>query len=94
MAYKVTMEKELDEKLDEIQGVNFKEYTILAKKIEEMKQHACIMQNHKTRFNTFEKPLQEFKWIEINNKILVFKLDPIKEEIHLCDYLPQNEVFE
>lgn len=94
MAYTVIMEKDLEEKLARIQSVNFKEYTLFAKKVDEMKNHAPIMQNHRKRFNTFEKPLQEFKWVEINNKIIVFKLNPIKEEIHLCDYLPQDEVFE
>ena len=94
MAYKVTMEKDLEKKLEKIQGFNFREYTMFAKRIEEMKHLACIMQNHKTRFNTFDKPLQNYKWIEVNDKILVFTLNPIKEELHLCDYLPKNEVFE
>lgn len=94
MAYKVTMEKDLEKKLNQIQGVNFKEYTIFAKKIEELQNHASIMQNHKTKFNTFEKPLQQFKWVELNDKIIIFTLNPINEELHLCDYLPKNEVFE
>lgn len=94
MAYKVTMEKDLEKELKKLQNINFKEYTIFAKKIEEMKNHAPIMLNHKTRFNTFEKPLQDFKWAEINDKIIIFTLNPIKEEIHLCEYLPKEEVFE
>ena len=94
MAYHVTMEKDLEKKLDKIRSVNFKEYTRVAKKIEEIQNHAIIMKNHQTRFNTFEKPLQQFKWIEINNKILIFTLDPINEILHLCDYLQKNEVFE
>ena len=94
MSYKVSMEKKLEKKLEEIQSVNFREYTLFAKKIEEMANHARIMMNHRKKFNTFEKPLQDFKWVEVNDKILVFKLDPINEEMHLCDYLPRNEVFE
>lgn len=94
MTYKVTMEKELEKKLKRIENINFKEYTIFAKKIEEIQNHAPIMQNHKTKFNTFKKPLQNFKWVEINDKIILFTLNPIKEEIHLCEYLPKEEVFE
>lgn len=94
MAYDVTIEKDLEKKLDQIKNVNFKEYTIFTKKIEEIQNYAPIMKNHKTKFNTFEKPLQDFKWIELNNKILVFTLNPIKGELHLCDYLPKDEVFE
>lgn len=94
MSYQITMERDLEKKLERIRSVNFKEYTMFAKKIEEMKKMASIMMNHRSRFNTFDKPLQNFKWIEVNNKILVFHLDPIEEKIHLCDYLPQNEVFE
>lgn len=94
MVYNVTMEKDLEKKLDKIRSMNFKEYTRFAKKIEEIRNHAIIMKNHQTRFNTFEKPLQQFKWIEINNKILIFTLDPINETLHLCDYLQKNEVFE
>lgn len=94
MAYKVTMEKTLKEQLNQIRNINIKEYTMFAKKIEEIRQHAGIMLNHKTRFNDFEKPLQKFKWIEINNKILIFTINPIKEEMHLCEYMPKEEVFE
>ena len=94
MAYNVTIEKDLKQKLDEIRGIKYKEYTILNKKIEEIQNQAPIMKNHRTKFNTFDKPLEDFKWVEINNKILVFKLNPIKQEMHLCDYLSQDEVFE
>ncbi|RAP47313.1 MAG: hypothetical protein BZ135_02505 [Methanosphaera sp. rholeuAM6] len=94
MTYEVTMEKDLDKKLEEIQSVNFKEYTLFTKKVEQIQNYAPIMKNHRIHFNTFEKPLQDFKWVEVNDKILVFKLDTIKQEIHLCEYLPQEEVFE
>lgn len=94
MAYEVTMEKDLEIKLNQIKNVNYKEYMIFAKKIEEMKNHACIMKNHNTKFNTFEKPLQNFKWVEINDKIIVFTLNPIQGKLHLCDYIPKDEVFE
>ena len=94
MAYTVTIEKDLNKKLEEIRSVNFKEYTLFSKKVEEMQNQARIMKNHKTRFNAFDKPLQDFKWIEFNNKIIVFTIDPLKQEMHLCDYLPKEEVFE
>ena len=79
--------------LNELKTVNIKEYTILANKIKEMQTHAKIILNHKTRFNTFEKPLHNYKWIEINDKILVFTIDATKKEIHLCEYMPRSEVF-
>ncbi len=94
MAYTVTIEKDLNKKLEAIRSVNFKEYTLFSKKVEEMQNQARIMKNHKTRFNAFDKPLQDFKWIEFNNKIIVFTIDPLKQEMHLCDYLPKEEVFE
>ncbi|WP_455644663.1 hypothetical protein [Methanosphaera sp.] len=93
MVYKLIMEKDFEEKINELQRLNIKEHTQLTKKLEEMQTHAEIRLNHKTEFNTFEKPLQNYKWIEINKKILVFKIDPMKKELHLCEYLPQNEVF-
>lgn len=93
MVYEITMEKELEKTLNELKTVNIKEYTILANKIKEMQTHAKIILNHKTRFNTFEKPLHNYKWIEINDKILVFTIDATKKEIHLCEYMPRNEVF-
>ena len=55
MTYEVTMEKDLDKKLEEIQSVNFKEYTLFAKKVEQMRNYAPIMKNHRIHFNTFEK---------------------------------------
>lgn len=94
MVYEVTMEKDLEKKLDSIRTVNFKEYNLFVKKIEEVQNHARIIKNHRIKFNSFEKPLQDFKWIELNNKILVFTIDALKEELHLCDYLPKEEVFE
>lgn len=93
MVYEVTMEKELEKTLSELKHVNIKEYTILSNKIKEMQTHAKIILNHKTKFNTFNKPLQNYKWIEINNKILVFTINPIEKEIHLCEYMPRDEVF-
>ena len=94
MTYQVTMEKELEKQLEEIRSVKFKEYTLFGKKVQQIMNYAPIRKNHKIHFNTFDKPLQDFKWVEVNNKILVFQLDPIKQEIHLCEYLPQDEVFE
>ena len=94
MAYTVTIEKDLNKKLEAIRSVNFKEYTLFSKKVAEKQNQARIMKNHKTRFNAFDKPLQDFKWIEFNNKIIVFTIDPLKQEMHLCDYLPKEEVFE
>lgn len=94
LVYTVTIEKDLNKKLEAIRSVNFKEYTLFSKKVEEMRNHARIMKNHKTRFNTFEKPLQDFKWIEFNGKIIVFTIDPLKQEMHLCDYLSKKDVFE
>ncbi len=93
MVYDITMEKELEKQLNELKIVNIKEYTILSKKLEEMQHHASIMINHNKKFNTFDKPLQNYKWIEINNKILVFTIDPSKEKIHICEYVPKEEVF-
>lgn len=94
MAYKVTIERKLNDKLEAIRSVNFKEYTLFSKKVEEMQNHARIMKNHKTKFNTFDKPLQDFKWIEFNDRIIVFTIDPLRQEMHLCDYLPKEDVFE
>lgn len=94
MVYNVTMEKDLEKKLDAIRMVNFKEYNLFVKKVEEIQKHALIMRNHRNKFNSFEKPLQDFKWIELNNKILVFTVDALKEKMHLCDYLPKEDVFE
>lgn len=94
MVYTVTMEKDLEKKLDAIRMVNFKEYNLFVKKVEEIQKHALIMRNHRNKFNSFEKPLQDFKWIELNNKILVFTVDALKEKMHLCDYLPKEDVFE
>ena len=65
----------------------------IVNKIKEMETHAKIILNHKTKFNTFDKPLQNYKWIEINDKILIFTIDPVKKEIHLCEYMPRTEVF-
>lgn len=93
MAYKIIMEDELEKKINYIKLNNIKEYTILSNKLKEMQNHAKITLNHKTKFNTFDKPLQKYKWIEINNKILVFTIDSIGKEIHLYEYLPKNEVF-
>ncbi|OED29530.1 hypothetical protein [Methanosphaera sp. WGK6] len=93
MAYTLIMEKDFEQKINELERLNIKEHTQLTKKIEEIQTHAEIRLNHKTKFNTFDKPLQKYKWIEINKKILVFTLDSMKKELHLYEYLPQNEVF-
>lgn len=93
MVYKITKEKDLEEDFKKLKITNIKEYTILQKKIEEMQKQAEIVRSHKNRYNTFDKPLQNYKWIEINGKILVFTINPIKKEIHLCEYMPRNEVF-
>lgn len=93
MVYNITMEEELEEQLNQLRGINIKEHTILSKKIEEMQMHASVLSNHNSRFNTFDKPLQDYKWIEINDKILVFTIDIQKEELHLCEYVPKEEVF-
>ena len=81
MAYNITMEEELEEQLNNLKNVNIKEYTILSKKLEEMQNHAAVLSNHNTRFKSFEKPLQDYKWIEINEKILVFTIDISKQEL-------------
>jgi hypothetical protein len=94
MTYDVTMEKDLKNKLDNIKSVNFREYTMLTREIEKIRDYALIMMNHTKKFNTFDKPLQDFKWVEFNDKILVFTLNPLEETIHLCDYLPKEEVFD
>ena len=94
MVYELTIEKELEEELNELKRINIREYTILQKKFEEMKLHASVIVNHKAKFNSFEKPLQDYKWIEINEKILIFKVDPNYLKIHLCEYLPKDEVFQ
>ena len=94
MVYEITMERDLEKKLDAIRNVNFKEYTLFVNKVDEIRNHARIIRNHRSKFNSFEKPLQDFKWVEINNKILVFTIDALKEKLHLCDYLPKEEVFE
>lgn len=94
MVYDVTVEKSLEKKLDTIRNVNFKEYNLFVKKVDEIQNHALIFRNHRSKFNTFDKPLQNFKWVEINNKILVFTIDALKEKLHLCDYLSKEEVFE
>ena len=93
MAYNITMEEELEEQLNNLKNVNIKEYTILSKKLEEMQNHAAVLSNNNTRFKSFEKPLQDYKWIEINEKILVFTIDISKQELHLCEYVPKEEVF-
>lgn len=94
MVYQITIEKDFEKKLEQIKSLKFREYTRFLKKIDEIKHFACIRKNHKTRFNTFDKPLQNYKWVEIDDKILIFTLNPIKQELHLCDYLPKEEVFE
>ncbi len=94
MVYDVTIEKDLEDKLCKLKNSNFREYTILNREIKQMREYAKIPLNHRTQFNSFDKPLQKYKWIPIlNHKILVFTIDPMSENIHLCDYLRENEVF-
>ncbi len=94
MTYEVIIDGELEKKFKKIRDVNFKEYSIVTRKIDEIKEYSKVTLNHKTKFNTFEKPLDEYKWVKIGNKILIFKINAEKQYIHLCEYLPENEVFE
>ncbi len=94
MNYEVMIDGELEKKFKKIHDVNLKEYNIVTRKIDEIKEHSKITINHKNKFNSFEKPLGEYKWVEIGNKILIFKINPDKKYIHLCEYLPKDEVFE
>ncbi len=94
MAYDITMEKELEKELEQLKSVNFREYKILNRKLDEMKAHAKVLENHQKQFNSFDKPLQKYKWIELNDKILVFTIDRNKSHIHIYEYLPKEEVFE
>lgn len=94
MVYNITMEKELEEQLEDLKKSNLKEYTILIRKIDEMKNYADVLQNHRRIFNTFSKPLQNYKWIDINDKILIFTTDIENKELHLCEYIPREEVFQ
>ncbi|MDO5851586.1 MAG: hypothetical protein Q4Q23_03785 [Methanobacteriaceae archaeon] len=93
MAYKIIIQPALKDKFDKLEHTNYKEYKMLSKKLEEMATHATIPLNHRKLFNEFEKPLLGYKWIEINDKILIFKLDQSKEVIHLYDYMPQKDIF-
>ncbi|MCD7781620.1 MAG: hypothetical protein LUG89_02840 [Methanosphaera sp.] len=93
MVYTITKEKDFDDQIEKLKLVNFREYTILHRKIDEIASHAKILENHNKMFNNFDKPLQDYKWVEIDDKILVFTIDAYKREIHLCEYLPKNEVF-
>ncbi len=93
MVYTMIMEKELEEKLEELKKVNFREYKIFYKKLDELKSYAKVLENHKKLFNSFDKPLQKYKWVEINGKILVFTIDANERQIHLYEYLPKDEVF-
>ena len=93
MTYEVTIDENLQEKLDSLKSVNFKEYTAVQLKVNEMKEHAKVLLNHRTRFNTFDKPLQDYKWVEINDNVLVFTIDANKRKMHLCEYLKKDEVF-
>ena len=54
MVYSITMEKELEEQLEDLKKSNLKEYTILIRKIDEMKNYADVLQNHRRIFNTFQ----------------------------------------
>ena len=70
MTYEVIIDGELEKKFKKIRDVNFKEYSIVTRKIDEIKEYSKVTLNHKTKFNTFEKPLDEYKWVKIGNKIL------------------------